>query len=134
MSKCKGSTYAPVGKLTTLRYLLSLAAQNQWNIDHLDVVTAFLNPEIDAEVYMQIPDGIEWLEAPSGFTSGCRFLRLNKALYGLRQAPKLWHDEISGFLLSLGLHSSEADPNLYIPPGRSPDTALRRRHPCAVCR
>jgi len=69
--------------LTTLRYLLSLAAQNQWNIDHLDVVTAFLNPDIDAEVYMQIPDGIEWLEAPSGFTSGCRFLRLNKALYGL---------------------------------------------------
>jgi len=63
----------------------------------------FLNPEIDAEVYMQIPDGIEWLEATSGF-SECRFLRLNKALYCLRQAPKLWHDEINGFLLSLGLH------------------------------
>jgi hypothetical protein len=110
-------TYAPVGKLTTLRYLLSFAAQNGWNIDHLDVVTAFLNPEIDTEMYMRLPDGIEWLETSPGNsteTPKCQFLRLNKALYGLRQAPKLWHDEISGFLLSLGLHRSEADGNLYI--------------------
>ena len=53
-------TYAPVGKLATLRYLLSFAAQNKWKIDHLDVVTAFLNPEVDKEVHMELPDGIEW--------------------------------------------------------------------------
>jgi len=41
-----GETYAPVGKLTTFRYLISLIGKYGWNMDHLDVVTAFLNPEI----------------------------------------------------------------------------------------
>jgi len=108
-------TYAPVGKLITLRYLLSFAAQNSYKIDHLDVVTAFLNPEIDTEVYMQLPEGIEWLES-TAMPSGNRdcFLRLNKALYGLRQAPRLWHQEIDGFLQSIGFHRSHADISLYI--------------------
>jgi len=48
--------------MNTLRYLLSFAARNEWKIEHLDVVTAFLNSKIDAEVYMQLPDGTEWLE------------------------------------------------------------------------
>jgi len=42
-----GETYAPVGKRTTFRYLISLIGRYGWNMDHLDVVTAFLNPEID---------------------------------------------------------------------------------------
>ena len=56
-------TYAPVSKMTTLRYLMSRAAQEDWEMDQLDVVTAFLNPAIDKEVYMQLPEGIEWLIA-----------------------------------------------------------------------
>jgi hypothetical protein len=48
-------TYAPVGKLTTLRYMLCQAALKGWKIDHLDVVTAFLNPKIDYDVYMKLP-------------------------------------------------------------------------------
>jgi hypothetical protein len=50
-------TYAPVGKLTTLRYMLSKAALHGWQIDHLDVVTAFLKPALDtsSDVYMQLP-------------------------------------------------------------------------------
>ena len=42
-----GETYAPVGKLTTFRYLISLVGKHGWNIDQLDVVTAFLNPEVN---------------------------------------------------------------------------------------
>jgi hemin uptake protein HemP len=77
-------TYAPVSKLITLRYLLSFAAQNNYKIDYLDV-TAFLNPEIDTEIYMQLPAGIEWLESTTMFSGNhdC-FLRLNKALYDLQ--------------------------------------------------
>jgi len=56
-------TYAPVSKMTTLRYLMSRAAQEDWDMDQLDVVTAFLNPAIDKEVYMRLPEGIEWLIA-----------------------------------------------------------------------
>jgi len=56
-------TYAPVSKMTTLRCLMSRAAQEDWEMDQRDVVTAFLNPAIDKEVYMQLPEGMEWLIA-----------------------------------------------------------------------
>ena len=71
--------------------------QNSYKIDHLDVVTAFLNPEIDTEVYMQLPEGIEWLES-TAMPSGNRdcFLRLNKALVRLGSclAPESRNDEL----------------------------------------
>jgi len=40
-------TYAPVSKLTTVRLLLAFSAQHGWKVDHMDIVTAFLNPKID---------------------------------------------------------------------------------------
>jgi len=66
------------------------------------VVTAFLNPKIDRDdVYMELPEGNE-------------VVRLKKALYGLRQAPRLWYQDINNFLLSIGFRQSIADPNQYI--------------------
>jgi len=53
-----GETYAPVGKLTTSRYLIFLVGKYGWNIDHLHVVTAFLNPEVDDnDIYITLPEG-----------------------------------------------------------------------------
>jgi len=60
---------------------------------------------------MQQPDGIDWLEPT---TSEHSILRLNKALYGLRQAPHLWHEAVDGFLISIGFVRSNVDQNLYI--------------------
>ena len=58
MSSPIGETYAPVGKPTTFRYLISIVASHGLSIDHLDVVTAFLNPEVDdPERYMEVPEG-----------------------------------------------------------------------------
>jgi len=104
-------TYAPVGKLTTLGYLLSLAAKLDWKIHHLDVVTAFLNPKIDSEVHMELPTGIDWLD-PAASRNAC--VRLNKALYGLIQTPRLWHEDMNSFLLCLDFRQSNADPNLNV--------------------
>jgi hypothetical protein len=103
----------PVGKLATLHFMLSFAAQDEWKNDHLDVIPAFLNPEIDKEVHMELPDGIEWLDE-SISESESNFLRLKKALYGLKQAPRLWHQAINSFLLSIEFHRLDADQNLYI--------------------
>jgi len=51
-----GETYAPVGKLTTVQYRISLVGKHGWNIDHLNVVTAFLNPEVDNnDICMTLP-------------------------------------------------------------------------------
>ena len=110
-----GETYAPVSKLTSFRLLVSLAAYYGWKIDHLDVVTAFLNPALDRDnVYMRLPPGMEWLDprfSPMGV------VLLLKALYGLKQAPRLWYEDINRFLLSIGLQQSSTDPNLYIGAG-----------------
>ena len=105
-----GETDAPVSKLTTFWYLISLIRRYRWNMDHLDVVTAVLNPEIDDDdIYMTLPDG--W---PEGLNALNIIVRLTKVLYNLKQAPQLWHDNINAFLLSLGFTHSSANPNLYL--------------------
>jgi hypothetical protein len=110
-------TYAPVSKMATFRLLLALAAQYGWDVDHMDVVTAFLNPKIDRDnIHMEMPLGIDWL-APNGSVSNGSALILRKALYGLKQAPRLWYEDIDGYLQSIGFRQSAEDPNLYIQSG-----------------
>jgi hypothetical protein len=93
-------TYAPVSKLTTFRMMLACAAPFDWQVDHIDVVTAFLNPKIEKDnVYMVLPREIEWIDPR---LAGTTTVRLKKALYGLKQAPRLWYQEINKFLLSIG--------------------------------
>jgi len=105
-----GESYAPVGKLTTLRYLISLIGRYGWNMDHLDAVAVFLNPEMDDEdIYMTLPEG--W---PEGLNAPKIIVRLRKDLYGHKQAPRLRYDDINAFLLSLVFTPSSADPNLHL--------------------
>jgi len=87
-------TYAPVSKMATFRLILAIAAQYGWDVDHIDVVTAFLNPKIDRDnIYMEMLLGIDWLvsdgsasngNAPNGSASDGSVLILKKALYGLK--------------------------------------------------
>ena len=81
-----GETYAPVAKLVSFRLLLAMAARYGWLVHHMDVVTAFLNPIVDEDIYMEVPEGIEWLE-PSLSTKNLPICKLKKSLYGLKQAP-----------------------------------------------
>jgi len=85
-----GETYAPIAKLVSFRLLLTMAARNVWFIDHMDVVTAFLNPPVEEDIYMNVPEGIEWLE-PLFSTENGLICKLKKSLYGLKQAPRLWY-------------------------------------------
>jgi len=97
-------TYALVSKMATFRLILALATQHGWDVHHMDVMTAFLNPTIDQDnLYMEMPLGIDWLmssrstsngSASNGSTSNesissGSILILQKALYGLKQAPRL---------------------------------------------
>lgn len=105
-----GETYAPVARLTTLRVLLAIAARRRHKLYHLDVVTAFLNPMVDKEIYMALPKGMANIQCPAN-----NIVRLRKALYGLRQSPRLWYKLIDEFLTKCaGLTASSADPNLYV--------------------
>jgi len=86
--------------------MLALAAVYDWKIEQMDVATAFLNPKVDGDVYMALPQGIE-MDKP-------QVCKLRKSLYGLKQAPHLWYEHIDHFLKSLGLQRCEYDPNVYL--------------------
>ncbi|GJP52781.1 hypothetical protein CLOM_g11862 [Closterium sp. NIES-68] len=98
--------FAPVGKGTTLRVLLAIAALLGWKIRQIDIVTAFLNGIILEEVYMKQPEG---LDDGSG-----RVCRLKKAIYGLKQAPRAWYHKLEEALLAGGFKKSECDPSLFL--------------------
>jgi len=120
-------TYTPVSKMATFRLIVALAAQYGWDVDHMDVMTAFLNPRIDRDnIYMEMSLGIDWLgsngnasngSASNGSTSSRSILIHRKALYGLKQAPRLWFEDTDGYLQSIGFRQSAEDPNLYLQQG-----------------
>ena len=98
-------TFAPASNMSTLRVLLSLVAQRDYDAHHLDVKTAFLNGELETEVYIKCPPGFE---VPG------KVWKLEKALYGLRQAAQAWHKKLKASLLGAGFSVSLADPCLYM--------------------
>ena len=102
-------TFAPVVKLTTIRVLLATAAALDFEIEQMDVVTAFLNGDLQEDIYMQIPEG---LRTPENENKVCK---LQKSLYGLKQAPRQWYAKIHHYLCTdLNFTSSTDDPCLYI--------------------
>ena len=101
-------TYAPVVRMETIRTVLALAAQHQLPVFQLDVKSAFLNGELEEEVYVEQPQGyvIKGQED--------KVYRLRKALYGLKQAPRAWNSNIDNYLLQHGFIKSPSEPSLYI--------------------
>ncbi|XP_051132654.1 retrovirus-related Pol polyprotein from transposon TNT 1-94 [Andrographis paniculata] len=99
-------TFSPVAHFDTVRILLALAAQQQWKIYQFDVKSAFLNGDLQEEVYVSQPPGFENNEE--------KVLRLHKAFYGLKQAPRAWYNKIADFLQKVGFEKSPNEPTLYI--------------------
>jgi hypothetical protein len=100
-------TYSPVARLTTIRVLLALAASHGLLVHQMDVKTAFLNGELDEEIYMDQPDGFV-IEGQRG-----KVCKLLKSLYGLKQAPKQWHEKFDKTMTSAGFVANEADKCVY---------------------
>ncbi|WVZ93131.1 hypothetical protein U9M48_039137 [Paspalum notatum var. saurae] len=100
-------TYSPVARMTTIRVLLSLTVSYGLIIHQMDVKTAFLNGELQEEIYMEQPDGF----VVKGQES--KVCKLLKSLYGLKQAPKQWHEKFDTTLTSAGFAVNEADSCVY---------------------
>ncbi|CAI7800714.1 unnamed protein product [Closterium sp. NIES-53] len=101
-------TFSPTPKMTTLRVLLHVAAHRDYELHSLDFSTAFLQGSLHEEI---------WLRRPPGFTgsfpSGTQW-SLRHPVYGLRQAPREWHDTLRTTLAALGFAPSTADPSLFL--------------------
>ncbi|CAL5340443.1 unnamed protein product [Camellia sinensis] len=101
-------TFSPVARFETVRIIFALAAQLQWPVYQLDVKSAFLNGDLQEEVYVTQPEGfmIEGKET--------KVYKLRKALYGLKQAPRAWYSKIDGYFQQNGFLRSENEPTLYM--------------------
>ncbi|CAI5984241.1 unnamed protein product [Closterium sp. NIES-65] len=101
-------TFSPTPKMTTLRVLLHIAAQRDYELHSLDFSTAFLQGSLHEEI---------WLRRPPCFTGtfppGTQW-SLRRPVYGLRQAPREWHDTLRTTLAALGFAPSTADPSLFL--------------------
>ncbi|CAI7915088.1 unnamed protein product [Closterium sp. NIES-54] len=94
--------------MTTVRVLLHVAAQRDYELHSLDFSTAFLQGSLHEEI---------WLRRPPGFTgsfpAGTQW-SLRRPVYGLRQAPREWHDTLKTTLAALGFAPSTTDPSLFL--------------------
>jgi len=99
--------FAPVARLESVRLMLAIAAHWSWPVHHMDVKSAFLNGDLKEEVYVAQPPGFVDKHSPG------KVLRLHKALYGLRQAPRAWNVKLDATLLSLGFRRSENEHGVY---------------------
>ncbi|GJS95890.1 ribonuclease H-like domain, reverse transcriptase, RNA-dependent DNA polymerase [Tanacetum coccineum] len=81
--------------METIRLLLAIAANNKWEVHHLDVKSAFLHGDLKEEVYVTQPEGFVKRQ------DNGKVYRLIKALYGLRQAPRAWNIKLDNTLKSL---------------------------------
>lgn len=98
-------TYSPVARMATIRAILAISVKKKHTIRHLDVTTAFLYGNLDEDVYLRTPEG---LEIPDKMT-----LKLLRSLYGLKQSPKCWNNRFHNFITSISFVRSKADYCLY---------------------
>ncbi|KAI4312534.1 hypothetical protein MLD38_037340 [Melastoma candidum] len=101
-------TYAPVARLKAIRLLLAYACYNDFKLFQMDVKSAFLNGEIKEDVYVDQPPGFEDPKKHD------HVYKLDKALYGFKQAPRAWYERLSQFLIEKGYRKGKVDTTLFL--------------------
>ena len=101
-------TFSPVVRFNSIRTLLAVAVKKGMLIHQMDVVTAFLNGNLDEEIYMEQPEGYVELGKED------MVCKLKKSLYGLKQSPRCWNQTFRELMESLNFQQSHADPCIFI--------------------
>nr|GEU77356.1 hypothetical protein [Tanacetum cinerariifolium] len=100
-------SFAPVARIEAIRIFIANAAHKNMTLYQMDVKTDFLNVELKEEVYVSQPEGFVDQDNPS------HVYKLKKAIYDLKQAPRLWYDMLSSFLISQQFSKGAVDPTLF---------------------
>jgi hypothetical protein len=100
-------TFAPVAKMSTVRMLVSCAANFNWPLHQLDVKNAFLHGDLQEEVYMEIPPGFATSQAAG------KVFKLKKSLYGLKKSPRAWFDRFRLAVCGMGYKQCNGDHTVF---------------------
>ncbi|GJY87812.1 putative ribonuclease H-like domain-containing protein [Tanacetum coccineum] len=130
--------FAPVARIKAIRLFLVYALFKDFVVHQMDVKSAFLYSKIEEEVYVCQPSGFEDLEFLD------RVYKIEKALYGLHQAPRAWYETLSTYLLDngfqrefqmrfhgeltffLGLQVKQKDDGIFISQDKYVDDILKK--------
>lgn len=104
-------TFSPVVRFNSIRTLLAYAVQKGMLIHQMDVVTAFLNGDLEEEIYMHQPEGYMKTGGEGVDTLVCR---LKKSIYGLKQSPRCWNQAFKKVVKTLKLEQIQADPCVFV--------------------
>lgn len=105
-------TFAPVARMESIRTVLAIAVEKQWEIHSMDVNNAYITSDIDKVIYMEQPQGfVEGRQDSRGRNE--QVCLLQKSLYGTKQAGHLFNQDIHQKILQAGLKQSSTDPCIY---------------------
>lgn len=100
--------FSPVVKHSSICTLLSIVAMRDYELEQMDVKTAFLHGELEEDIYMEQPEGFV---VPGKENFACK---LKKSLYGLKQSPRQWYKRFDSFMISQGFRRSDYDSCVYL--------------------
>ena len=100
--------FAPVVDSTAISLLLAISNHENWELEQMDVVTAFLHGQLDEEVYMKIPPYMNIKGNPEG-----KVIRMLGALYGLKQSGYVWNKMFHKFMINAGFQQLKMDTCIY---------------------
>jgi len=101
-------TFAPMAKMPIVRIILALSAAQGWKVFQLDVKSAFLNGDLDVEIFINQPEGFI-VEGKESFVC-----KLKKSLYGINQAPRAWYINILGYFVDIGFSKCFSNADLSV--------------------
>lgn len=111
-------TFAPVARFEMLRALLAISAENEMFVHHMDVVSAYTQAELSDEIYMEQPT----LFVRKGQED--KVCKLQKSLYGLKQAGREWYRKLNKYMISINFIKSEINPCVYVDNSNGSDVII----------
>ncbi|GJV84472.1 putative RNA-directed DNA polymerase [Tanacetum coccineum] len=100
-------TFSPVADIRAIRILIAIAAYYDYEIWQMDVKTAFLNGRLDEDIYMEQPEGYVDPKFPNGVC------KLQRAIYGLKQASRQWNKRFDEEIKRFGFIQNRDEPCVY---------------------
>ena len=96
-------TYAPTTAASSVKLLVAIAVKSDWELRQLDVKQAFIQADLDFNVFMKLPGGCR---DKSG-----KVMKLKKSVYGMKQAGRRWTMHLGDVIVcKIGMEQCKADP------------------------